>query len=141
MNKFNVTSKFLLMVSAILLLTVNLNAVETNESEIKIVSAMKANALIEQNSDNPKFVIVDVRTNEEYKSGHISNSINIDYESSDFKDKLSTLAKDKTYITYCRSGRRSTAASEIMLDMGYEYIYMIAGGIDAWDKAGLPTTK
>mgnify|MGYP001152136798 CR=1 FL=1 len=53
------------------------------------------------------FVIIDVRTPEEYVNGHIENAINLDYYSITFEDGLNKLNKNKTYLIYCRSGRRS----------------------------------
>jgi rhodanese-related sulfurtransferase len=79
-----------------------------------------------------------VRTSEEYKVGHIENSINIDYRSPKFKEDVSNLYKEKIYLTYCRSGSRSAKSAEIMKELGFDNIYMIEGGIVAWDKAGLP---
>ncbi len=107
--------------------------------DIKFLNANQAEELIEKNENNPEFIILDVRTSEEFHSGHISNALNIDYKSANFKDELGKLDRDKTYITYCRSGRRSTAASEIMGEMGFDNIYMIDGGITAWQKASFPT--
>ena len=104
----------------------------------EVISVQDAHKLIEENSQNPEFVILDVRTEDEYKAGHISSSANIDYKSSKFKESLSQLDKEKIYVTYCRSGRRSAGASEIMNELGFQKIYMIDGGIIAWQKAGLP---
>lgn len=116
-------------------------AEDKTEENVKFLNAKQVEELIEENKDNPEFIILDVRTSEEFNSAHIPNALNIDYKSSDFKDKVSKLDKGRTYITYCRSGGRSTKASEIMLEMGFENIYMIDGGIVAWDKANFPTTK
>lgn len=125
---------------SLILITANLLA-ENKKEDVKFLNAKQADELIEKNRDNPEFIILDVRTSNEYNSGHIENALNIDYKSSDFKDEVGKLDRDKTYLTYCRSGRRSTAASEIMTEIGFENIYMIEGGIVAWDKANLPTDK
>ncbi len=138
-------SKFLRSVSflfiSLVISTTNLLAEDMIEENIKIINAAQADVLIERNKDNPEFIILDVRTSSEFNSGHIANALNIDYKSSDFKDAIGKLDRDKTYLTYCRSGRRSAKASEIMLELGFEKIYMINGGIFAWDKANLPTTQ
>jgi rhodanese-related sulfurtransferase len=109
--------------------------------EIEVISVSDANQLINQNKENQEFVILDVRTDGEFKSGHIADSMNIDYKSPDFKDKVGKLDKDKTYLTYCRSGRRSTGASNTMKELGFENIIMIEGGMIAWEDADLPTSK
>ena len=68
-------------------------------------------------------ILLDVRTAEEYSSGNIPNSINIDVLSSDFKSKIELLDKNKEYLIYCRSGNRSTIASSIMATNGFTKIY------------------
>lgn len=68
-------------------------------------------------------ILLDVRTAEEYSSGYIPNSINIDVLSSDFKSKIELLDKNKEYLIYCRSGNRSTIASSIMATNGFIEIY------------------
>ncbi|MBM7559982.1 rhodanese-like domain-containing protein [Marinitoga litoralis] len=83
-------------------------------------------------------IIIDVRTPGEYNSGHIENSINIDYYNSSFKNELSKLDKNKTYIIYCRSGNRSGKSLEIMRDLGFNNVYNITGGILKWKSYNLP---
>lgn len=68
-------------------------------------------------------ILLDVRTVEEYSSGYIPNSINIDVLSPDFKSKIELLDKNKEYLIYCRSGNRSTIASSIMATNGFIEIY------------------
>lgn len=68
-------------------------------------------------------ILLDVRTAEEYSSGYIPNSINIDVLSPDFKSKIELLDKNKEYLIYCRSGNRSTIASSIMATNGFIKIY------------------
>ena len=68
-------------------------------------------------------ILLDVRTAEEYSSGYIPNSVNIDVLSPDFKSKIELLDKNKEYLIYCRSGNRSTIASSIMATNGFIKIY------------------
>lgn len=59
-------------------------------------------------ADTTTVILVDVRTAEEYGSGHIENALNIDVKQDDFeKNAINMLPKDKTIAVYCRSGRRS----------------------------------
>ena len=77
------------------------------------------------------YIILDVRTQEEYAQGHIPNAILIpDYE---IEEKAETVLKDKNQLilVYCRSGRRSKLASEILVKLGYTNIYEF-GGIIEW---------
>lgn len=87
------------------------------------------------------FVIIDVRTPEEYVDGHIENAINLDYYSKAFEDELNKLDKNKTYLIYCRSARRSGMALDTMKQLGFTKVYNMLGGIIQWKAEGLPTIK
>jgi rhodanese-related sulfurtransferase len=131
-----------LMIFPILLtLSGVLFAQQEKETDIKIISVQEAHELIDENNENSEFVILDVRTIEEYVTGHIPDSANINYKSPKFKEEVSKLDKEKIYLTYCRSGTRSTKSAEMMKELGFQNIYMIDGGIIAWNKAGLPVEE
>lgn len=76
-------------------------------------------------------VLLDVRTQEEYKEGHIPGSILIPLDI--LESEVSTKIKDKntTVFVYCRSGRRSRIASETLAGLGYKNVYDL-GGIMNW---------
>lgn len=97
--------------------------------------------MIHENKDNPNFILLDVRTPAEYDESHIEGSILINYQSSDFNDKVQELDKNKTYLVYCRSGMRSAASVDIMMKTGFENVYNIVGGIMGWENCGLPVNK
>ena len=79
-------------------------------------------------SDTTTVMLVDVRTAEEYGSGHIENALNIDVKQDDFEETaIKTLPKNKTIAVYCRSGRRSKKASEILSQNGYKVIELDSG--------------
>lgn len=86
---------------------------------------------------NPDIVVIDVRTPDEIaETGAIENSINIDFKSSDFKEKISALDKDKEYILFCKSGNRSGQASKIMAEMGFSNINNLNNaGYEEFSKA------
>lgn len=83
-----------------------------------------------------KVVILDVRTPEEYRSGHIRGAQNIDFYSG-FEEAIQKLPKDRVYYLHCASGRRSASATEIMRKYGFS-AYNI-GGYSAVAQAGFPT--
>lgn len=86
-----------------------------------------------------KPVIIDIRTPEEFKQKHLPDvKYNIDFYSTDFKDKLNKLDKNGKYLIYCRTGHRSSIALQIMRELGFKDIHHIKGGITAWEKAGYP---
>lgn len=71
--------------------------------------------------------LLDVRTEKEYAEGHIEGSICIDVTRSDFMEKAAALPKDKTIALYCRSGRRSKKAAELLSDAGYRVVELNTG--------------
>ena len=108
---------------------------------IENVTPQEAFTLIQDNKNNPDFVIIDVRTPEEFAQEHIENAINIDYYSETFRDELNNLDKNKNYLIYCRSGNRSGSALNIMAELNFREAYNMRGGINEWKAEGLPTTK
>ena len=81
-------------------------------------------------------ILLDVRTHEEFQSGHIPGALMIDYYKEDFADRISTLDKAKTIYIYCRSGGRSGRAMKMMQQQGCDRLYNLDGGIKAWTGAG-----
>lgn len=92
---------------------------------------------------NPDVVVIDVRTAEEYKEGYLSGAVNIDWLSGHLPEQVMAQLpnRDQKLALYCRSGRRSKAASEALGNLGYKYIFELEGGYLAWQKAGMPTVK
>ena len=86
-----------------------------------------------------KTVIVDVREDNEWAAQHIDGAIHIPL--GQLADRLSELApyKNSSIVTQCRSGKRSASALEILKLSGFKKVYNMDGGIQAWEKAGLPT--
>jgi len=87
------------------------------------------------------FVIIDVRTAEEYANGYIENAINLDYYSQTFRDELDKFDRGKTYLIYCRTGHRSKMTLDIMKKLNFTKVYNMLGGITRWKAEGLPTIK
>lgn len=77
--------------------------------------------------------VVDVRTNEEHKTGFIGKAINYNVmDSVAFVNSISSLDKNKKYLLYCHSGRRSGKALVIMKNMGFLNVQHLQGGITGW---------
>jgi len=75
------------------------------------------------------YVILDVRTSEEFNTGHLKNAINLDYYDVNFEKELRKLDKKKRYVIYCRSGSRSAIVLRWMKQLGFEEVYNIVNGI------------
>ena len=76
--------------------------------------------------------LIDVRTEGEHASGHISNSENINLMSPSFVSKLEFLDRDKTYYVYCASGNRSRTACSQMMNMGFKNVNNVQMGMMGW---------
>ena len=81
-------------------------------------------------------ILVDVRTEDEYNSGYIENSLNIDYFSNDFSVNADKLDKNTPIILYCRSGNRSSMSANKISKLGFKEIYNLEGGILEWIEEG-----
>lgn len=84
--------------------------------------------------------LIDVRTPEEYRQGHIENSQNIDYKSITFSEDILVLDKTKPVIVYCKSGMRSRNSAKILIKAGFVTVYDLDGGILEWKEEGLEVT-
>ena len=81
--------------------------------------------------------VLDVRTPGEYVSGHIPKALLADWKDpSEFSRRISFIDKNKPVYVYCLSGGRSAAAAVKMRAMGYEHVYELKGGTNAWKAAG-----
>ena len=83
---------------------------------------------------NDDVQLIDVRTPEEFKDGHIENAILIDIKSVDFRDKIQKLDTEKPVYLYCKSGKRSGTASKVLKELGFKEIVDLEGGYLAWSK-------
>lgn len=86
-------------------------------------------------------LVLDVRNDEEYKAGHILNSMQIPLGK--LNERIGDLEKykDQPIVLVCRSGNRSVAACSMLGKSGFSQVYNLAGGIIAWQKANLPLRK
>lgn len=80
-------------------------------------------------------LLVDVREQNEFDDSRIPGSILIPL--SEFPQRYSELPKDKDIVMQCRSGARSGRTTEFLLQNGYTRVVNMAGGILAWNEAGL----
>lgn len=93
--------------------------------KLKTTTWQKANA-IEANE-----LLIDVRTDEEFKQGHIPGAMNIPIDV--LRTQLPTLSKEKHYIIYCQIGLRGYLAQRILVQNGFEKVVNITGGYKTWE--------
>lgn len=94
--------------------------------------------------DRGEVFILDVRTQEEYASGHINGSTLLavqDIPKQELTEKLKEIPKNRKILVYCRSGRRSAEASGILAENGFAQVYNMQGGITEWMNSGYEVEK
>lgn len=102
------------------------------KGEIKLVSAEEMHSLLEQKDVQ----LIDVRTPEEYKEGHIQSSQNIDFNSPTFDADIAKLDKTKPVVVYCQLGGRSAKCADKLIAAGFVKIFDLKGGITEWKFNG-----
>ncbi|MFZ6681355.1 rhodanese-like domain-containing protein [Undibacterium sp. Tian12W] len=101
------------------------------------VSHFQATQYINQ----PKTLVLDVRSAEEFAAGHLQNAKHIPLP--ELNDRLKEIEKSKSnvVITVCASGVRSSSAVGLLSKAGFTQVFSLEGGIDSWKSQGLPTVK
>ena len=138
---FSAVAVLVALVSAISGCTLEGQGTPTDTLEVQEVTSQEAFDLIQGNHGNPDFVILDVRTSQEFHNGHIEGALSIDVNLPSFSEELEQLDRNATYLVYCRSGNRSRTALAIMEDLGFTSIYHLTNGITEWVDAGLQVSQ
>ncbi|MDC7998493.1 rhodanese-like domain-containing protein [Gilvibacter sediminis] len=110
---------------------------ETKAGEIEQITVEQMSEALKDSS----IQLLDVRTGEEFLTGHLKNSHNICVTDDDFEEKAASLDRDKPVYVYCKKGGRSARAAEILKEMGFKKIYDLKGGIVLWEESGQDTEK
>jgi len=88
--------------------------------------------------NNSNVILLDVRTNHEFKNEHIKNAGQLNYYALDFRQKLLLLPKDQPVYLYCNTGYRSEKAAGILAANGYTKVYNLQHGIMEWNLKNFP---
>ena len=104
------------------------------KKEPTMISAEKVAEILKTQKDS--YVILDVRTKEEFDSGHLESAVLIPVD--ELETRYGELSKDKPIIVYCRSGNRSAKAAALLISKGFSQVYDMTGGINAWTSKGYP---
>jgi rhodanese-related sulfurtransferase len=89
----------------------------------------------------PGVILLDVRTDLEFAQSHLQSSMNLDVLKDGFASMVSHFDRSKSYAVYCRSGKRSADACEVMSELGFKSLYNLSGGIIEWIEAGKAITS
>lgn len=116
------------------------NPSTTGGSELLQQQQILAPAEFQVAIDNGNAVLVDVRTPQEYASGHIPGSINLDWTAPDYEQRFAGLDRERPVLVYCAIGGRSDQARAYLQEKGYQVIEL-EDGIASWKKAGLPLER
>lgn len=120
--------KLILLFLAVMFLTACGQTEETTQEAVYMnITAQEAKAIMDSKSG---YIILDVRTQEEYDSGHIPNAILIPDDEITARAEAELTDKNQLILVYCRSGRRSKLAAEALVELGYTNIREFGGIID-----------
>ncbi len=108
-------------------------------ANIKSIDVLELQRKLESSTEN--FFLLDVRSKEEYQSGHIKNSINIPHEELIEDINLISQYKNESLIVYCRSGVRAQLVIDKLLENDFKNIIDMNGDMLAWIESDLPIEK
>lgn len=111
-------------------------AVESTE----VIVTIDAKTFGELSSSQPG-TILDVRTPEEWSEGTIKDAVKMNYHDDNFAEQVEGLDKTAPIYVYCKSGRRSSGAADILKEKGFAKVYNLDGGITSWRENGFEVVK
>ena len=120
--------KLVFLLLAVMLLTA-CNHVKENDREVTYMNITAEEAKRIMDSEEG-YIILDVRTRDEYETGHIPGARCFPLDDIECNAEVYIPDKDMMYLIYCRSGRRSKLAAEILVELGYTNIKEFGGIID-----------
>lgn len=106
-------------------------------SQLKTISSDQLTRLVNQQNA----LVVDTRPAENFQDGRIVNALNIPMSDFDQADKKLAKYKNKPVVIYCQSGRTSVKACQNLEKAGFEQIFNLKGGLNAWVNDKLPLSK
>jgi rhodanese-related sulfurtransferase len=134
--EFSTNHPLLLTALAVILVMLVGGELRQRLSGISEVSPGEATRML--NHDDA--IIVDMREDKDYREGHIVNAVHTPASNSDAVQKLEKF-RERPVIVYCRSGHTSAGFCGKLRKQGFSSVYNLAGGVLAWQKAGLPLSR
>jgi len=92
-------------------------------------------------SPGDRCIILDVRTADEFREGHLEGAENLDFYRPDFKELFTGRDKTCGYLVYCKKGLRGKKTMEFMRECGFQDVTNISGGFENWMASGLPVKQ
>jgi len=129
---------FLIVPAVLVIIVFNLY---DNKSQANNASGCSLSANEYTEVDKKDAVIIDVRTPNEYASGHLENAILINVNDRSFMEKIAKLDKNRKYFVYCKSGIRSSKAVNYMRSIGFTKVCNLEGGLNYLTRAGEKLVK
>jgi rhodanese-related sulfurtransferase len=114
---------------------------------VKHVDAAGAKALLDaaakdaSKEGKQKVVILDVRTADEFKAGHLKGAVNVDFMGKEFEKGVGGIDKDAVVVVHCQAGGRSARSLPKLKALGFKNLVHLDGGFGGWEGAGLPVEK
>ena len=105
----------------------------------EIVPTISPDDLYEQRQSGPPPLVLDVRTPEEFRLGHIPGAVNIPH--TELASRIGEVQQSHAVVLYCMLGPRARLGEKTLLDAGVENVLHLDGGLHAWQQAGFPVEK
>jgi thioredoxin len=130
-------------ISSIFFLLLSFTILSCNGQTSKNITDIDPKTFSEKITATPNAQIIDVRTPQEFASGHLDNAINIDWLGDNFVTNAEKLDKTKPVFVYCKTSNRSPQAAKKLEELGFTTIYNMQGGLLKWDAEGFskPTDR
>ena len=122
----------------LLLLSFFSSVISLNAKSKMDVNSKEVSLMLQKDT---KLIVLDVRTVEEFRDGHIKGALNIDIRQPDALAKIDKLDHNANYIVHCRTNHRSKIAVDHMIQSGFKSIYQMMDGFMGWSQNSLPIEK
>jgi rhodanese-related sulfurtransferase len=124
------------LVTFVATLATMLDPTATLSADLQVAMVSQDALLERQQKGDASLVVLDVRTPDEYVAGHVPGAVNIPHDQ--VAARLAEVPKDKDVVIYCRSGRRTGLAAELLAANGYSRLGHLEGDILAWQEKQQP---
>jgi phage shock protein E len=128
--------KFKFLLPIVTIIVFSLTAINA-QTKVE-VNSTEANTMLQKDK---KLIVLDVRTSDEFKEGHLKGAINIDIRQPDALSKIDKLDHHAVYLIHCRTNHRSKTAVDHMMQNGFTTVYQMTDGMNGWIKNNLPVER